>query len=97
MDLNKSDLPNWCAWLLFGWVIFHIVVEIILEVHYCCTFYQLQGSKSNVRVHYLEPSTPTFIHRLTRLDFSEYNEVDKNKIPIKKKNPPVRLVNLTTN
>lgn len=44
MDLSKSDLPNWCAWLLFAWVIFHIIVEIILEVHYCCTFSDLQGN-----------------------------------------------------
>lgn len=45
MDLSKSDIPNWCAWLLFAWVIFHIIVEIVLEVHYCCTFYRLEGSE----------------------------------------------------
>jgi hypothetical protein len=45
MDLAKSDIPNWCAWLLFAWVIFHIIVEIVLEVHYCCTFTQVPGSK----------------------------------------------------
>jgi len=45
MDLSKSDLPNWCSWLLFAWVIFHIIVEIILEVHYCCTFSRVQGRK----------------------------------------------------
>jgi hypothetical protein len=44
-DLRKSDIPNWCAWLLFAWDIFHIIVEIVLEVHYCCTFYRLEGSE----------------------------------------------------
>jgi hypothetical protein len=45
MDLRKIDLPNWCSWVLFFWVIFHIVVEIILEVHYCCTFHKHTESK----------------------------------------------------
>lgn len=38
MDQSKLDLPNWCAWLLFAWVIFHIIVELCLEIHYCCTY-----------------------------------------------------------
>ncbi|RNA19586.1 ferric-chelate reductase 1 [Brachionus plicatilis] len=68
MDLSKSDVPNWCSWLLFFWVIFHIIVEIVLEVHYCCTFSQLQGN-------YSEKNT-------------DYDKI--NKIPIKKKNPPIK-------
>jgi len=51
MDLSKSDIPNWCAWLLFAWVIFHIVTEIILEVHYCCTFRQ-NGQYSEINQDY---------------------------------------------
>lgn len=45
MDNSKLDLPNWCAWLLFAWVIFHIIIEIILEVHYCCTFNKQEERK----------------------------------------------------
>lgn len=56
MDLSKSDIPNWCAWLLFVWVIFHIVVEIILEVHYCCTFYKHDGNYSEVNNDYVKNS-----------------------------------------
>lgn len=51
MDLKKSDIPNWCAWLLFAWVIFHIIVEIVLEIHYCCTFSQ-HGNYSEVNSDY---------------------------------------------
>jgi len=52
MDLPKSDVPNWCSWLLFVWVIVHIVVEIVLEIHYCCTFSQLQGNLHEKNLDY---------------------------------------------
>lgn len=55
MDLKKSDIPNWCAWLLFAWVIFHIVVEIILEIHYCCTFSRHNENYSEVNSDYVKP------------------------------------------
>lgn len=48
----KSDVPNWCSWLLFVWVIVHIVVEIVLEIHYCCTFSQLQGNLHEKNLDY---------------------------------------------
>jgi len=54
MDLSKSDIPNWCAWLLFAWVIFHIIVEIVLEVHYCCTFYRLEGNYNEYNYDYVK-------------------------------------------
>lgn len=54
MDLSKSDIPNWCAWLLFAWVIFHILIEIILEVHYCCTFYRLEGNYNEYNYDYVK-------------------------------------------
>ncbi|CAF0784716.1 unnamed protein product [Didymodactylos carnosus] len=37
MDNRRLDLWNWCSWLLLAWCIFHMIVEIILEIHYCCT------------------------------------------------------------
>ncbi|CAF0777916.1 unnamed protein product [Brachionus calyciflorus] len=52
MDLGKSDVPNWCSWVLFAWVIFHIIVELVLEIHYCCTFSQLQGNYSEKNTDY---------------------------------------------
>lgn len=57
MDLAKSDVPNWCAWLLFAWVIFHIVIEIILEIHYCCTFNRHNGENySEINNDYVKNS-----------------------------------------
>lgn len=52
MDLKKSDIPNWCAWILFVWVIVHIVVELILEIHYCCTFTRTNGHYTEVNGDY---------------------------------------------
>lgn len=59
MDLAKSDIPNWCAWLLFAWVIFHIIVEIVLEVHYCCTFTQLSGNLNEKNIDYDQINKPS--------------------------------------
>lgn len=36
MDNRRLDLWTWCSWLLFGWCIFHTVVQLIFEIHACC-------------------------------------------------------------
>ena len=36
MDNRRLDLWNWCSWLLFGWCIFHFIVQLIFEIHACC-------------------------------------------------------------
>lgn len=37
MDFGKVGVPWWATWILVIWVIFHIVVELTLEIHQCCT------------------------------------------------------------
>ncbi|KAK3089760.1 hypothetical protein FSP39_006280, partial [Pinctada imbricata] len=37
MDFGKSHVPWWATWILFIYILFHIIVEITLEVHQCCT------------------------------------------------------------
>lgn len=77
MDLKKSDIPNWCAWLLFSWVIFHILVELILEIHYCCTFSRHNGHYSeinsdydkNSKVKVKKPNAPGYRWKPTLLFF----------------------------
>lgn len=36
MDNARLDLWSWCSWLLFGWCIFHFIVQLIFEIHACC-------------------------------------------------------------
>ncbi len=36
MDNARLDLWTWCSWLLFGWCIFHFIVQLIFEIHACC-------------------------------------------------------------
>ena len=36
MDNRRLDLWTWCSWLLFGWCIFHTIVQLIFEIHACC-------------------------------------------------------------
>jgi len=36
MDNRRLDLWTWCSWLLFGWCIFHFIVQLIFEIHACC-------------------------------------------------------------
>ncbi|XP_012934550.1 putative ferric-chelate reductase 1 [Aplysia californica] len=38
MDFGKVMVPWWATWILVIWVIFHIVVELSLEIHQCCTY-----------------------------------------------------------
>ncbi|KAK7099857.1 putative ferric-chelate reductase 1 [Littorina saxatilis] len=38
MDFGKANVPWWATWILVVWVIFHIVIELSLEVHQCCTY-----------------------------------------------------------
>lgn len=97
MDLSKSDLPNWCSWLLFFWVLFHIVVEIILEIHYCCTFSQLQGSESILNIERFNLNVCLICVSVSDLHEKNLDYDRINKIPIKKNNPPVsaNFINLT--
>ncbi|XP_060073504.1 putative ferric-chelate reductase 1 homolog [Ylistrum balloti] len=37
MDFGKSMVPWWATWILCIYILFHIIVEITLEVHQCCT------------------------------------------------------------
>ncbi|CAF2996447.1 unnamed protein product [Rotaria sp. Silwood2] len=36
MDNHRLDLWTWCSWLLFGWCIFHFIIQLIFEIHACC-------------------------------------------------------------
>jgi len=36
MDNRRLDLWTWCSWLLFGWCIFHFIIQLIFEIHACC-------------------------------------------------------------
>ncbi|CAG5120623.1 unnamed protein product, partial [Candidula unifasciata] len=38
MDFGKVMVPWWATWVLVIWVIFHIAVELTLEIHQCCTY-----------------------------------------------------------
>ncbi|GFO18088.1 ferric-chelate reductase 1 [Plakobranchus ocellatus] len=38
MDFGKVGVPWWATWILVIWVIFHIAVELTLEIHQCCTY-----------------------------------------------------------
>lgn len=38
MDFGKVMVPWWATWILVIWVIFHIAVELSLEIHQCCTY-----------------------------------------------------------
>ncbi|KAH9509737.1 hypothetical protein Btru_044379 [Bulinus truncatus] len=38
MDFGKVMVPWWATWILVIWVIFHIIVELTLEIHQCCTY-----------------------------------------------------------
>ncbi|XP_076440456.1 putative ferric-chelate reductase 1 [Babylonia areolata] len=63
MDFGKANVPWWATWILVIWVIFHIVVELSLEVHQCCTYkknkerrrkYE-QQKRENPKLHIDEP------------------------------------------
>ncbi|XP_025109765.1 putative ferric-chelate reductase 1 [Pomacea canaliculata] len=63
MDFGKANVPWWATWILVIWVIVHIVIELSLEVHQCCTYkknkerrrkYELQ-KRENPKMHIDEP------------------------------------------
>lgn len=37
MDFGKAMVPWWATWILCIYILYHIIVEITLEVHQCCT------------------------------------------------------------
>jgi hypothetical protein len=89
MDLKKSDIPNWCAWVLFVWVIFHIIVEIVLEIHYCCTFTRTNGRKFRLPLRGLFIFWMWYFHgwNLILLDYTEVNnDYDKSTKSLKSTN-----------
>jgi len=43
MDFGKAMVPWWATWILCIYIIFHIIVEITLEVHQCCTHKKNKG------------------------------------------------------
>ncbi|CAH1773710.1 unnamed protein product, partial [Owenia fusiformis] len=36
MGFPKVFVPWWATWIMVAWVIFHVVCELILEIHQCC-------------------------------------------------------------
>ncbi|XP_041360085.1 putative ferric-chelate reductase 1 [Gigantopelta aegis] len=63
MDFGKPNVPWWATWILVIWFIFHLVIEISLEVHQCCTHkknkerrkkYEMQR-RENPKLHIPEP------------------------------------------
>lgn len=63
MDFGKANVPWWATWILVVWVIFHIVIELSLEIHQCCTYkknkerrrkYE-QQKRENPKLHIDEP------------------------------------------
>ncbi|ESP03638.1 hypothetical protein LOTGIDRAFT_237623 [Lottia gigantea] len=37
MEFGKAMVPWWATWIVVIWAIAHIVIELTLEVHQCCT------------------------------------------------------------
>lgn len=37
MDFGKAHVPWWATWILCIYILYHIIVEVTLEVHQCCT------------------------------------------------------------
>ncbi|KAL5016941.1 hypothetical protein ScPMuIL_006530 [Solemya velum] len=63
MDFGKANIPWWSTWILVIYVLFHIIVEVTLEVHQCCTHkknkerrkkYELQ-KRENPKAYIPEP------------------------------------------
>lgn len=63
MDFGKANVPWWLTWILCIFFLFHLICEVILEIHQCCTHkknkerkkkYMLQ-KKENPKAHIPEP------------------------------------------
>ncbi|XP_050400921.1 ferric-chelate reductase 1 [Patella vulgata] len=37
MDFGKAMVPWWATWIVMLWALCHIIIELSLEVHQCCT------------------------------------------------------------
>ena len=84
MDNRRLDLWTWCSWLLFGWCIFHFIVQLIFEIHACC--YARQDYERESPTPRFEP---TFEPRLGFEDADYYPE--KNPDPrVRRERVPVR-------
>lgn len=44
MSFGKAHVPWWATWILFIYILFHIIVEITLEIHQCCTHKKNKGT-----------------------------------------------------
>ncbi|XP_064604211.1 putative ferric-chelate reductase 1 [Liolophura sinensis] len=63
MDFGKPNVPWWATWILLFYVIFHLIVEVTLEVHQCCTYKKNKerrrkwqyAKKENPKVYHPEP------------------------------------------
>ncbi|XP_061175117.1 pikachurin-like [Saccostrea echinata] len=51
MSFGKAHVPWWATWILFIYILFHIIVEITLEIHQCCTHKKNKGSPFGNAVH----------------------------------------------
>lgn len=63
LDMGKANVPWWLTWIVCLFYLFHLICEILLEIHQCCTQrrneerrkkYELQ-KKENPNIHIPEP------------------------------------------
>jgi hypothetical protein len=64
MDNRRLDLWTWCSWLLFGWCIFHFIVQLIFEIHACC--YARQEYESKEIFFFIEKIRDFYFYRFWR-------------------------------
>lgn len=87
MDNRRLDLWTWCSWLLFGWCIFHFIVQLIFEIHACC--YARQDYERTLN------TSLTTLQRLDNLCLLGFEDADyypeKNPDPrLRRERVPVR-------
>ena len=35
LNLHKSFVPSWATWVITAFILFHLIIELLLEIHGC--------------------------------------------------------------
>lgn len=53
LSMQKAAVPSWATWVMMAFFLFHLIVELLLEIHGCINSKKQRGKKVLLYLHFL--------------------------------------------
>ena len=53
LNLHKSFVPSWATWVMTAFILFHLIIELLLEIHGCLNARKQKRTYTSVHISHM--------------------------------------------